>query len=195
MKTRATPLLILYNLYFWLVCGSVTLVSAMLISLLPGLKLRRKAAKFMSLAVLRLAGNRVKITGADLLPAGNCIVVSNHASYLDGVVLTAVLPPHFGFVIKREVTKVPIMHLLLRRLGSEFVDRFDPNGGRADASRIMRKATDGHALGVFAEGTFARDPGLRPFRMGAFLTACRANLPIAATVIQGTRNALPAGSW
>ena len=47
------------------------------------------------------------------------MVVANHSSYLDGVVLKAMLPPRFSFVIKREAATMPVVGLLLQahRLG------------------------------------------------------------------------------
>jgi 1-acyl-sn-glycerol-3-phosphate acyltransferase len=127
---------------------------------------------------------------AEHLPAGQCVVVSNHASYLDGVVFTAALPPRFGFVIKREMNAVPLAGLLLRRLGSEFVERFNRHRGAADARRVLRRAVDGSSLVFFPEGTFTRTPGLLKFHTGAFLTAARAGCPVVPAVVRGTRRAL-----
>jgi 1-acyl-sn-glycerol-3-phosphate acyltransferase len=122
-------------------------------------------------------------------------VVANHASYLDGVILTAALPPSFSFVIKREITAVPLAHLLLRRLGSEFVERFDRHRGASDARRIMRRAREGDALVFFPEGTFQAEPGLMRFRTGAFAAAARSQLPVVPVVIIGSREILPAKRW
>jgi len=48
------------------------------------------------------------VSGQSRLPKGTpYVLVANHASYLDGVVMTAALPPRFGFVIKREMNDVP----------------------------------------------------------------------------------------
>ena len=52
--------------------------------------------------------------------------------------VTAALPPRFGFVIKREITKVPLVGWMLTRLGSEFVERFDQSGARNDAGRTAK---------------------------------------------------------
>ena len=45
------------------------------------------------------------------------------------------LPPEFAFVIKKEMVRVPLAGLLLRRLGSQFVERFDRHKGGVDARR------------------------------------------------------------
>jgi 1-acyl-sn-glycerol-3-phosphate acyltransferase len=129
------------------------------------------------------------------LPKEAAIVVANHASYLDGILLTAVLPHHFNFVIKREMTEVPFVHFFLRRLGAHFVERFDARKSALDARRIMQAATDGGSLAFFPEGTFRQEPGLGRFQNGAFSIAARYGMPIVPLVIKGTRLMLPAERW
>jgi 1-acyl-sn-glycerol-3-phosphate acyltransferase len=133
-----------------------------------------------------------------------CIVIANHSSYLDGVVLCATLPPWFSFVIKREMANVPLAGTLLRRIGAEFVTRGEPAGGNRtggklpagarDARRLLRQAETGQALVFFPEGTFGSDIGLRHFHIGAFAAAVRADLPLLPVVIHGTRRCLPPDS-
>jgi 1-acyl-sn-glycerol-3-phosphate acyltransferase len=106
-------------------------------------------------------------------------------------VLTAALPPRFGFVIKREMAAVPLAGAVLRRLGSEFVERVDRQRGASDARRMLRNATQGHSLAFFPEGTFTRTPGLLKFHTGAFATAARAGCLLVPAVLRGTRRALP----
>ena len=169
-------------------------LASLLICATPGVAQRRRMARATARALLRIAGMRLVVTGSDNIAAGACIVVANHASYLDGIVLTAALPPDFSFVIKREASRIPLVGLLLRRLRSHFVDRFDSRAGQADAGRMIKLAQRGHPIGIFPEGTFIAEPGLRPFRRGAFITACRADLPIVPVAIRGTRRALGANS-
>ncbi len=133
----------------------------------------------------------LRVRGLDRLAPGQCIVVANHASYLDGLVFTAALPARFSFVIKREMSAVPLAGLFLRRIGSEFVDRFDRHRTAADARRLLRNAASGHSLVFFPEGTFTRIPGLLKFHTGAFVTAARAACPVVPAVVRGTRAALP----
>lgn len=185
----------LFALRFWLSGLLFALPASLVVILLPGQERRRRAARGTARMLFRLAGIGLRVRGLERLPTGACIVAANHASYLDGIVLTAALPPRFGFVIKREVTKAPVVGWLLHRLGSEFVERFDTKAAHSDANRIIRRARTGGCLGVFPEGTFKREPGLRPFHLGAFLTATRAKLPVAPLVIHGPRAILPADTW
>jgi 1-acyl-sn-glycerol-3-phosphate acyltransferase len=55
----------------------------------------------------------------------------------------------------------------------------------------MKRAHAGDALAFFPEGTFGDQPGLAPFRSGAFVIAARAKLPVVPIAIRGTRRALP----
>jgi 1-acyl-sn-glycerol-3-phosphate acyltransferase len=184
------PLFFAYGIYAiaaFLVLALCTLLATLC---LPGVQRRRAAARAGARAFLWVAGMRLTVLCLDRLPEGQCVVVSNHASYIDGVVFTAALPPRFGFVIKREMNTVPLAGLLLRRLGSEFVERFNRNRGAADARRVLRNAVSGNSLVFFPEGTFPQDPGLLKFHTGAFLTAARAGCPVVPATVKGTRVAL-----
>lgn len=184
----------LHGCWVWGIATPLVVLAGIVISATPGIGRRRRMARATARALLAFAGMSLEVRGLDRLPGGACIVVANHASYLDGIVLTAALPPDFSFVIKREAASVPVVGLLLRRLRSHFVDRFDRRAGRADAGRLLRSAQRGHPIGIFPEGTFIAEPGLRPFHRGAFVTACRAELPVVPVGIRGTRQALGGGS-
>ena len=182
----------LYALITFLVLGFAALIATLV---LPGVYRRRAAARATARAFLWLAGMPLSVRGMERLAPGQCVVVSNHASYLDGLVFTAALPARFSFVIKREMSAVPLAGIFLRRIGSEFVERFDRNRGAADARRVLRNAANGHSLVFFPEGTFTRTPGLLKFHTGAFVTAARAGCPVIPAVVRGTRAALsPTGA-
>lgn len=185
---------LIYGLRAWLAIVLFTLPSMLVVIALPGRDRRRRAAHGSARALFRLLGVPLQVRGLEHLPAA-CIVAANHASYLDGVILTAALPPRFGFVIKREITRVPLVGWMLARLGSEFVERFDQHGARQDATRIMQRAAAGSCLGVFPEGTFVAEAGLRPFHLGGFMAATRAGLPVVPIAIRGARHILPAHRW
>jgi 1-acyl-sn-glycerol-3-phosphate acyltransferase len=130
-----------------------------------------------------------------IIPRGKpCVVVANHVSYLDSMVLAAVLPPTIGFVAKRELVDGPVTGPFLRRLGTAFVERFDPAAGVADTVRMTDALKGGDTLVFYPEGTFDRMPGLRAFHMGAFVAAAEAGLPIVPAAIRGARSILRANS-
>jgi 1-acyl-sn-glycerol-3-phosphate acyltransferase len=187
------PLRLAYALYAGAVFLVLGLAALVIVAALPGLERRRRLTRAMACAFLRAVGMPLTVRGLERLPQGQCVLVANHASYLDGVVLTAALPPRFAFVIKREMTRVPLVAALLRRIGSEFVERFEPGRTTADTRRVVRSAVNGHSLVFFPEGTFSPRPGLMKFHAGAFITAARARCPVVPAVIHGTREALPPG--
>ncbi len=185
----------IHGLWSWLLFGLIALTLIGLCSVLPAQQQRRATARHAARIFLLLTATRPVTSGLEYLSEESCIVVANHASYLDGLILTAVLPPRFSFIIKREMTRVPLAHFLLRRLGSQFVERFDTRRGAADARRVLALAESKESLAFFPEGTFKREPGLRRFQNGAFAAALRGNLPVIPVAIVGSRQILAAGQW
>lgn len=185
------PFRVLYGVYCWVVFLVLGVLALLAMLLVPGVERRRRIARLASRASMRAAGIRLSVVGAAQLPSESCVVVANHVSYLDGPVLIAALPPQFGFVIKKEMARVPLASLLLRRIGSEFVDRVNRHKGAVDARRMLRRASSGHSFVFFPEGTFSKQPGLLRFHTGAFATAVRADCAVVPVVIKGARTALP----
>ena len=188
----SVPLRFVYGIYAAMLFLAVVLTALLGVLLMPTLKMRRGTARIAARTYFLLAGMPLRLRGTENLPAGQCVVVANHASYLDGVVMAAALPPRFAFVIKREMNDVPVAGLLLRRIGSEFVDRFNRHKGGTDARRVLRTAASGHSLVFFPEGTFTPEVGLGKFHTGAFAIAARAACPVVPAVILGTRRNMPA---
>jgi 1-acyl-sn-glycerol-3-phosphate acyltransferase len=188
----SVPLRFVYGIYALALFLVVAITALLGVLLIPTLGARRGTARIAARSFFLLAGMPLRLRGTENLPAGQCVVVANHASYLDGVVMAAALPPRFGFVIKREMNEVPVAGLLLRRIGSEFVERFNRHKGGTDARRVLRTAASGHSLVFFPEGTFTEEVGLGKFHTGAFAIAARAACPVVPAVILGTRRNMPA---
>ncbi|HUF73044.1 MAG TPA: lysophospholipid acyltransferase family protein [Gammaproteobacteria bacterium] len=193
--TTSTPYRLIYAAYAWFVLLFLVVPIAACCLLLPGVERRRAVARLGAGTVLSMIGSPVRILGEPLVAGDNATVVANHQSYLDGIILTAVLPPHYTFLIKREMVRVPIAGFVLSRLGSEFVDRSDAGLRLRSARRLVQAAIEGKALAVFPEGTFDAAPGLKPFRTGAFRAAWLGGLSIAPVVVTGARAKLPSDSW
>jgi 1-acyl-sn-glycerol-3-phosphate acyltransferase len=186
------PLHLVYGIYSWVAFLILALLTLFIALLTPGLERRRWVVKTGARTFMRVAGMPLDVKAMETVPQGQCVIVANHASYLDGLVFTAALPPRFGFVIKREMAAVPLAGAMLKLIGSEFVERFNRSKGAADARRVLRNAVNGHSLVFFPEGTFSPEPGLLKFHAGAFTTAARAGCPVVPAVIRGTRHVLPA---
>lgn len=184
----------IYGCYVWSMFAVLSVITLLLVLLVPGLENRRVLAQRAARLVLRLTIIRFKVINPELLPADPCVIVANHCSYVDGLLMKAALPARFSFVIKKEMVKVPLAGLLLKRIGSLFVDRANRHASGMDARRIMRQAVDGKSLVFFPEGTFTSRVGLQAFHLGAFATAQRAALPVVPVAIHGTRRILRPGS-
>jgi 1-acyl-sn-glycerol-3-phosphate acyltransferase len=104
--------------------------------------------------------------------------------------MVAVLPMEFSFVAKAELRGNFLASIFLKRIQTEFVERFDRQKGVEDARRVSSAARKGRSLLFFAEGTFTRIPGLRPFHMGAFEAAVEADVPVVPIAVRGTRSML-----
>jgi len=132
----------------------------------------------------------------NLPPEGRPVVlVANHASYLDGYALIAALPRPLTFIAKAEFARDPLLGEALRRIGTEFVERFEAEKGVDDTRRLTRRLVEGRSLVFFAEGTFTRIPGLQPFHLGAFMAAVESGALVVPVALRGTRSMLRADSW
>ena len=184
-----------YGLYVWIVLIPVMLFVLFFATFVPGLDRRRRCASRTARVFLKLVGVSPVVSGLEYLPDDHCIVVVNHASHVDGIVLQASLPPRFSFVIKGEVQKVPIVHFVLRRAGAKFVERFSAAGSARDARKLVKAAADGESMVIFPEGTFIEEAGLGRFRPGAFAAAIKGELAVVPVAIRGSRKILRARTF
>jgi 1-acyl-sn-glycerol-3-phosphate acyltransferase len=151
-------------------------------------------ARALAGAGLRLAGVRLTIEGVEHLPAGPHVLVCNHASYLDSIVLGVLLPPRYAFVAKRELCEYWLTGKPLRALGAKFVERTDTARSIEDTRALSASLAAGESLVFFPEGTFGAGKELLPLRMGAFVLAAQADVPLVPAVLSGTRKVLPANA-
>lgn len=189
--TRITT--VVWGLLGWLSFILAVVFSLIVAIIVPGANRRRHLVTGASKAIFVMVGVRVNVQGIDNLPPDNCIVVANHASYVDGMLLNGYLPSRIAFVIKGEMRDIPVAHFLLRRTGSKFVERKEAVGSSRDARQMVKAAVGGESLGFFPEGTFIKEPGVGRFRAGAFVAAIKGGIPVVPVAISGTREMLPAG--
>ncbi len=185
----------LYAAYAWTMFGLLAPTVWLGIMTLPKLEWRWALSRTATWLLARMTGTPLTVRGLEHLPAGPCVLVANHSSFLDAYVLMAAIPRRFHYVAKRELLDNRWVGPPLQRIGTLFVERFDMQRSADEARKITEAAHAGHSLGFFPEGTFKRMPGLLSFRMGAFLAAAQAGTLVVPVTIRGTRSMLRAGSW
>lgn len=129
--------------------------------------------------VLHLHGLEVDATGP--IPIGPVILAANHLSWLDPIVIAALVP--CAPVSKLDVARWPVIGSIARELGVVFVSRGDPASG----ARALNAAASALAHGVsvlnFPEGTTTLGTTVLPFRPGIFGTARRAGIPVVPVAL------------
>lgn len=195
-RSRRTLCDLGYAAYVYVVFGMILPVALLALAVLPRLTMRWAVLHWSARQLLRLVRVPLLVQGSENFPEnGGCVIVANHASYLDGLILLSILPYPVSFVAKAELQDQPFPHWFLKRIHTQFVERFDVQQGRASARRLAKQAHEGVPLMFFAEGTFTRYPGLLPFHMGAFVIAAENDLPVVPITLRGTRSVLRSNDW
>jgi 1-acyl-sn-glycerol-3-phosphate acyltransferase len=129
------------------------------IILLPRRGWRQGVVRALAQLALRLAGIPLLIQGQEHLPhAYPYVLVANHASYLNVLILLAVLPAELRYVGKRELRERFISRVPLRRLGVEFVERFVAPQSVEDTTRVLQAVRQGWAMVFFPKAPLGVSP-------------------------------------
>jgi len=185
-----------YSVYCWLVFILLSGVCVIAVSLLSVPQAGFRFAHIAARTMLRAMGMPLTVENLERLHAGKpAVIVVNHASYIDAIVLLAVLPSGVHFAAKREFARMPLFGFVLRRLGTYFVERVDPAGGVEDTRELAAAVSRGETVVFFPEGTFSRAPGLTAFRLGAFAVSAETGAPVVPIVLHGTRSVLREHRW
>ncbi len=184
-----------YTAYVWGVLF-VTLPALWVVLLIvPRGRIADRVVKFAARAVLRLCGCPLRVRGlAHLKQSTSAVIVANHSSYLDALVLLAALPDRYRFVANHHAAAWPVIGLAIRRSGHLVVNRERLADRHACARAMLQTLRDGTSVVVFPEGTIDRG-ALLPFRSGAFRIARDVGRPVLPVALSGTRHVLPGGPW
>lgn len=147
----------------------------------------------------RLGRVRLHYTGAEKLPEGRFLIVTNHRSAFDPICLVWALRKRPTAVItKPENHRIPIAGPMIWRANYLAIDREDP---RTAMKTIQAAAdllkNDVVSVAVYPEGTRNRTPeaGLLPFHNGVFKIAQKASAPLAVASIRGTERVMKNTPW
>lgn len=130
---------------------------------------------------------RVHLKGKELLPKEPMVLVSNHVSDFDPMVVLAVLRRQIAFISKESNFKIPMVGPLIYRAGFLGIDREHA----MRAMRTLKKAAERMTaenidMGIYPEGTRSKTGELLEFKTGAFVLAKRSKAPVVVMSTKGT---------
>jgi 1-acyl-sn-glycerol-3-phosphate acyltransferase len=138
---------------------------------------------------------RLRVEGAEHLPSdGPVILVANHVSFFDSVLLMFGLPRPVAFIGKAEYTDNPLTNWLFCGAGMIPVRRENPGDLPHVFDEVASVLERGEVIGVFPEGTRSLDGQLHRGHVGAAHLALTTGAPIVPVGIVGTDRVLPTGS-
>lgn len=116
-----------------------------------------------------------------------CVMIGNHQTELDVLMIGSVFPKYTSVTAKKSLKRVPILGWFMSLSGTVFIDRANRDSAisaMAGAADVIRKTRQN--VFMFPEGTrsYYREPGLLPFKKGAFHLAIQAGVPIIPVVVE-----------
>jgi 1-acyl-sn-glycerol-3-phosphate acyltransferase len=140
--------------------------------------------------VFAAGGSGPRVSGLERRPPGSVVMVANHSSFLDSLLLMASIPGNYRFVVNHLAARRPVLGLIIRKSEHLVVDRRSVSSRIACARAMRSTLRAGTSLMLFPEGTRSSD-GLLPFRMGAFRAAAAEGRPVIPIAISGAREMMP----
>ena len=189
-----TILLYVTAFFATLILGTAVIVAALLgVKDKPG-GLFDNAPRWWSTLILWAAGIKVRVHGLENVKEGEPhIFASNHVSWFDVPALAKILP-HYKFVAKAELFKVPIFGRGMRAVGMIEIQRENRKAAFGAYDVAAETIKQGASVVVFPEGTRGREYPLRPFKKGPFVLAIAAGVPIVPIIVHGTIEIMRKGS-
>ncbi len=184
---------LLYAGYVWLLVALVGVVVWPVVSLFPVQEWNWRLTRAAGLLLARLTGVAVSFSGTRPDDEGPYVIVANHASFVDGMVMILASARPLVIVAGGELEHQRIAGPFLRGLGCEFVRPAEDDRGGDNAERFGRVLAGGRSLALFPEASLNREPGLRRFHLGAFAIAVEAGVPVLPMGIRGSRNVVRPG--
>lgn len=162
--------------------GALLAAGSLALALAPGSRRRFREWLFRatSRSLLALLRAEVRVSGPP--PEPPFLLVSNHLSYVDVLVLASRLPARF--VAKAEVRRWPLLGPLCRGFGTLFIDRSDRRDIPRLLAEIERALGRGEGVVLFPEGTSSSGESILPFRSPLLALPARRGLPVHAAALR-----------
>jgi 1-acyl-sn-glycerol-3-phosphate acyltransferase len=139
------------------------------------------------------SGVKVIVHGRENVAGGRHILVCNHMSQHDILVLATIVR-NLKFVAKYELSKVPFFGRAAASVGTVYIERQNRKSSFDSYKQAAEKIREGANVVVFAEGSRGATYSLRPFKKGPFVLGVHAQAPVVPVVVHGTREVHPKGT-
>ncbi len=138
-----------------------------------------------------VVGLRVKIEGREKVPAGVCLFLANHTSFIDAAPIVSAIPRRICILAKKSLFSIPIVGWAFRLAGFVPVDRSNREAAVASMKLAAESMKRGNSFLAYPEGTRSFDGRLLPFKKGVFAMAIEAGVPIVPMALAGAHEILP----
>jgi len=171
----------------FLVVGCLTLI----LTLITWMTLPDFLIRFFALLAMKLA-YRIRVLGAENVPVeGPALLVSNHVSWIDALLLTATQQRRIRFVMERGIYNTRFLKPFFRLMGVLPVSSHDSRAEKVAFFRDVRIALDqGYMVCIFAEGAITRNGRVQEFRPGLEHILRGTRCPVVPVYIGGVWGSL-----
>lgn len=152
------------------------------------------AAKMWARVIHWLTPMPVKLVGTEnIRPGQSYVIVANHQSAYDIILVYGSLPVDFRWIMKKELRDVPLLGFACEKCGHIFLDRSSARKAYRSIQRAKEILTGGTSVVIFPEGHRSGRPEMNEFKHGAFRMAFELGLPMLPVSIKDTCRVMPAG--
>lgn len=131
---------------------------------------------------------RIEVKGADRIPdEGPCVLVCNHVSFADAVVIGASIRRPVRFVMDHRIFQIPVLSWFFRTVGAiPIAPAHEDAAGLERAYAQIAKALDaGDVVCIFPEGKLTASGDLQVFRQGVQRIIERSPVPVVPMALRG----------
>lgn len=146
-------------------------------------------------AIIRMSGVELVLHNPERMSGTEGhVYIANHVSWYDIFALASIIP-RYTWVAKAELRKLPLFGHAAQAAGIVFIDRDNRKAAFEAYKYAAEDVKRGRSVIICPEGTRGKDYHLRPFKKGPFVLAIASRTDIIPTLIYGTREVMPKGSF
>jgi 1-acyl-sn-glycerol-3-phosphate acyltransferase len=190
-----TPIVFLVASIMTLLLGPTVIVARLFRVRQGPRSIYARSVKLWASSIVRAAGVKIVVHGREHVDYDRgTVLVANHVSWFDIFALASEVPG-CSFIAKAELRRIPLFGFAAECVGIVFLERENRKQAFASYEVAAKEVRRGRAIIVCPEGTRGLDYHLRPFKKGPFVLAIASQTPIIPTVVHGTIEIMPKGSF